>query len=260
MRNAIVKADHVSMFLETWDDPATLSHVWCLEELRVAMLLGKEVKICMPKQAMDSFRKRAEDDPTQVLKDVEKVVQRISIEHASATFERDRQHVFGNVDSTITRPALNMFCCEIMRKALVDAAFPDGLMDIDVDINAAFGRDFEDTRACKWEEIFESILSVAGKSDTKIARKIQIRRAVALMRLREDPEDVKGKQELHDVAVLARRYYGPENQEVQDIVRQLSRNDSLRLARAVSDSAAVNETVAEREARVAALLQRLEHE
>jgi hypothetical protein len=58
LRNAIVTADHVEMFLETWDDPATLSRVWCLEELRVAMLMGKKVRICMPAAAMKSFRER----------------------------------------------------------------------------------------------------------------------------------------------------------------------------------------------------------
>jgi hypothetical protein len=30
--------------------------VWCLEELRVAMLMGKKVRIAMPKEAMKSFR------------------------------------------------------------------------------------------------------------------------------------------------------------------------------------------------------------
>jgi len=35
---------------------ATLSRVWCLEELRVAMLMGKKVRIAMPKEAMKSFR------------------------------------------------------------------------------------------------------------------------------------------------------------------------------------------------------------
>ena len=49
---------------------------------------------------------------------------------------------------------------------------------------------------------------------------------------------------------------------MQDIVRQLSRNDSMRLARARSDAegVAAGETAVEREARVAALLQVLEHE
>jgi hypothetical protein len=137
LRNAILTSDRVEMFLETWDDPATLSRVWCLEELRVALMLGKEVRISMPEQAMDAFRKRAED-PNQraaTIAGIDKAIKSafsahhfhfkiatqefkllksfrkpsvklaltsghmtsngtgISIDHASATFESDRQQV-----------------------------------------------------------------------------------------------------------------------------------------------------------------------
>ena len=128
LRNAIVQADHVEMFLEKWDDPATLSRVWCIDELRMAMLHGKEVKIIMPQQAMDTFRQRAEDEGVvKTIAEIERIVQRISIEHASATNYEDRQTIFSNIDASVGRPALNQFAQAIMRKALLQAAFPMGV-------------------------------------------------------------------------------------------------------------------------------------
>ena len=44
LRNAIVGCDRLLLFFETWDDPAPLGRVWCLDELRTALLLGKPVE------------------------------------------------------------------------------------------------------------------------------------------------------------------------------------------------------------------------
>jgi hypothetical protein len=214
LRNGMVSSERVEMFLETWDDPATLSRVWCLEELRVAMLLGKEVRICMPKQAMDSFRQRAIEDSAGTVAGIEKALVRISIEHASATFERDRKLVFGNVDASVGRRALDRFAKEIMRKALLAAAFPEGLPTALAAV--------EEGRSSQWTaKICEEILAVAQNSETGTAQKIRIRRAAALMRLRENQESELGLQELADVAKLAMHYYGPRAEEVRDIYRQL---------------------------------------
>ena len=81
--------------------------MWCLEELCVAIFFGKAVKICTPKQALDSFRNRAEDNSAQTIKDIDKTIERIHIEHASATFDRDRRLVFGNIDES--RPRTRRF-------------------------------------------------------------------------------------------------------------------------------------------------------
>ena len=212
LRNAVVYADHLEMFLETWDDPATLSRVWCLEELRVAMMFGKDVRVCMPKQAMRSFHKRAKENPKQTIEDINKAVERISIEHASATFDRDRREVFGNIDNSVGRKAINDFAKETMRMALVQTAFPDGPP---VDL----GADLQRTGAV--EQICADILSVADKPETNRAQEIRIRRAVALMRLRENPKSVTGMDELKSVAAMALRYYGPRAQEVRDIQQQV---------------------------------------
>jgi hypothetical protein len=207
-----MQAGHLEMFLETWDDPATLSRVWCLEELRVAMLFGKDVRICMPKQAMHSFHTKAKEDPMQTISDINQVVDRINIEHASATFDRDRRQVFGNIDKSVGRKAINDFAKETMRMALIQAAFPDG-PPIDL------GADLQRTRVI--EQICGDILTVAEKLESNMAQEIRIRRAVALMRLRENSKSVVGKRELKNVAAMALRYYGPRAQEVRDIEQQV---------------------------------------
>lgn len=226
LRNAIVEArEGLKMFLETWDDPATLSRVWCLEELRVAMLFGKQVQICMPSNAMRSFRKRAENEPDVLVKAIDMVVERISIEHASATFESDRRQVFGSINTSVGSKNMNKFCQVIMRKALMDAAFPNGLPADDQSfVRQQEARDRDETT--KRGEIYEGMLEEADSFNT--AQKIRIRRAVALMRLRENNEVSQALRELREVAILARRYYGTQAEETQDIVRQLSRTDSLR--------------------------------
>ena len=93
------------MFLEVWHDPATLSRVYVVPRraVRRDIRFGKEVKICTPKQALDSFRNRAEDNSAQTIKDIDKTIERIHIEHASATFDRDRRLVFGNIDESWPR-------------------------------------------------------------------------------------------------------------------------------------------------------------
>jgi hypothetical protein len=226
--NGIKSSERVEMFLETWDDPATLSRVWCLEELRVAMMLGKEVQIAMPKQAMDSFRKRAEDDGLATVQGIDKAIDRISIEHASATFDRDRRLVFEAIDVSVGRQAVDWFAKEIMREALLAAAFPAGLPP---ELAAA-----DKSRAGQWEAIFAEMLANAGKAETPTAQEIRIRRAVALMRLREHrkqgggtsggvaagtmPADRLGLRELDAAAALALRYYGPRAAEVHDSSRR----------------------------------------
>jgi hypothetical protein len=93
LRNAMLECEAVLLFFETWDDPAPLGRVWCLDELRNALLLGKEVRIIMPPQALDSFRQAASKDPAAVLEDIRRVVGRIDIEQASASFRIDREFV-----------------------------------------------------------------------------------------------------------------------------------------------------------------------
>ena len=93
LRNAMLECEAVLLFFETWDDPAPLGRVWCLDELRNALLLGKEVRIIMPPQALDSFRQAASKDPAAVLEDIRRVVGRIDIEQASSSFRTDREHV-----------------------------------------------------------------------------------------------------------------------------------------------------------------------
>ena len=207
--------------METWDDPAPLSRVWCLDELRNALLLGKEVKICMPQQAMRAFKERAEQDPVATIEAVKRVCGRVSIEHASATHEQDRLYVLDKVASTLNFEFLNEVCREIIRNALLEAA--------------GFARaDVEDTEAwtSRWREIFDGrIIAVeatdeAGKKLMTIPQTIEIKRAVAMMQRRifenESAEYAQGTQLLRDAEQLTRRFYGEKSQLFSDIARQLS--------------------------------------
>ena len=107
----------------------------------------------------------------------------------------------------------------------MDAAFPNGLPADDQSfVRQQEARDRDETT--KRGEIYEGMLEEADSFNT--AQKIRIRRAVALMRLRENNEVSQALRELREVAILARRYYGTQAEETQDIVRQLSRTDSLR--------------------------------
>ena len=126
LRNAMLDCDRVLMFFETWDDPAPLTRVWCLDELRNSLLLGKDVKVIMPPQALASFKAAAAEDEPAMLADIERVTSCIDIKQASATFRRDRTIVLATVEETLGAEPLNRFCREIVRKALMAAA---GLQD-----------------------------------------------------------------------------------------------------------------------------------
>ena len=143
------------MFLETWDDPATLSRVWCLEELRVAMLMGKKVRICMPFAAMKAFRERAKKNSRLMVQDIEKVLDRISIEHASATFDRNRQLAFEAIDVSVGRQAFDWFAKDIVREsAAADGGLP----------SRTTARVRRKLRAEQCEEIFAEMLANVGKA------------------------------------------------------------------------------------------------
>ena len=94
---------------------ATLSRVWCLDELRVAMLHW-EGSQNLYAEGSDGVISPAKEANTQTIKDIDKVVQRTSIEHASATFQDDRDKVFANIDETVGQKALDTFAKETMRK------------------------------------------------------------------------------------------------------------------------------------------------
>ena len=81
LRNAMIDCDKLLLFLEVFDDPAPLGRVWCLDELRIALLLGKEVEIIMPPQAMRSLKRRVsqEDGKSSVMDDIDRVVTRIDV-------------------------------------------------------------------------------------------------------------------------------------------------------------------------------------
>ena len=206
LRNAIQAADHVKLFMETWDDPAPLSRAWCLEEIRTALLLGKDVRVCMPSRAMAQFKKRA------TFETIERIVERVDISYATATFAEDLEYVRQRVESTIGTEALNTFCREIIRVALLHAA--------------GIARIVQQTRSFKgtWDSVFESLLERSHLPTTSTPQAIEIRRAVAMMKRRMDtPASMwatQGAELLEETAELAVRYYGPSSQISIDITEQ----------------------------------------
>jgi hypothetical protein len=83
LRNSMIDCEKLLLFLEVFDDPAPLGRVWCLDELRIALLLGKEVEIIMPPQAMRSLKDRVRQDQaaskSSVMDDIDRVVNRIDV-------------------------------------------------------------------------------------------------------------------------------------------------------------------------------------
>lgn len=188
LRNAIIECDHVMMFLESWDDPGPLSRVWCLEEIRTALLLGKEVRICMPQRQADAFRKMGTRET--IIREIDRVVSRIDIQHAAASIARDRDFVLGVVEESVGFEALNCFCKEIVRAALMKAG---GVNDTD-----------STSPSLALEGLFKHLLAIGDDFTQKrcaasaqqlrwqdILREIEIRRAVAVMRLRLDSTQAK---------------------------------------------------------------------
>ena len=76
-----------------------------MDELRIALLLGKPVEIIMPPQAMRTLKARVEtdkaSDKTSVTDDIDRVVNRIDVTQASASFSGDRDTVLDQLDGTI---------------------------------------------------------------------------------------------------------------------------------------------------------------
>eukprot|EP01044_Picomonas_judraskeda_P002017 COSAG03_NODE_133_length_11910_cov_3.872407_3_plen_919_part_00 len=213
LRNAIVECNHLKMFMETWDDPAPLSRVWCLDELKNALLLGKEVRICMPLQAKKNFERIARDDPDTAKKTIQRVCKRVDIRHASATHDRDRTDVLDRVENTIGHDFLNEVCREIIQQALLSAA------SLQID---------DPGKTARWQKIFTERLEVANAQGTPVPQQIEIKRAVAMMQRRIFPRDKcpdeyrSGAALLKEVACLAERFYGDKSQLLSDIVRQSS--------------------------------------
>ena len=122
--------------------------------------------------------------------------------------------VFGNIQGSVGVRALDMFAKEIMRKALLNAAFPHGLPP---ELESSVG-----TSHSEWAEIFAEVLAEVKKPKVPMPRRIETQRAVALMRLRENRRDATGLEELAAVGRVALQYYGPRAEVVRDIERELA--------------------------------------
>jgi len=200
LRNAISSCECVLLFMETWDDPAPLGRVWCLEELRTAILFGKRVEVVLPGPAIKTLQARARDERQCLLEDINRVVDRVDIDHAAATFRRDRNYVLQMVRSTIGAEALNLFCKCIIRDALISAA---GLEEVP---NGS-----QDT-----ESMFDSMLDARKGMD--VPQKIEVTRAVAMMMIRTTTTThATARALINETMQMALRFYGERSQLVQDL-------------------------------------------
>ena len=158
----------------------------------------------MPEQQMLAFRSLATEA------EIDRVVERIDIRHASSTLPRDRAFVLGEVESSIGADTLNVFCREIVRHALLEAA----------QIPPRPGStDAVDTVLDKLEERADSIAveRSVSRDACRTPMEIEMRRAVALMKLRRDGFTAAVRDQLEGVVRLARRYYGDRAQIVRDV-------------------------------------------
>lgn len=140
------------------------------------------------------------------MKDIERVVDRIDVNHASATFQIDRDYVMEKVNSTIGTVALNSFCKEIVRRALISVG---ALVE-------------ENSREEQWRKIFTDLRERAKSNTMDVPQKIEIQRAVALMQRRiythECAEHASATELLKDTAIMAKRFYGPQSEILADIL------------------------------------------
>ena len=165
----------------------------------------------MPPQAAESFRDEAKKNPDGVIKDIERVVDRIDIEHASATFRSDREYVYKKVEATLGLEAMNSFCKEIVRTALIRFANLVGHATTE--------------RQAEWGMLFADLVERARNPAMQVPDRIEVGRAVAMMQRRmfspESSEFQNATDLLREIAVTARRFYGPWSQRSSKLERQL---------------------------------------
>jgi len=113
----------------------------------------------MPKQAMRQFKTIAETNPEAAVESIKRVCSRVSIEHASATREIDRERILKQVQDTLGYEFLNEVCREIIRNALIEAAGIDQ-------------EKLEPTEQWKarWDAIFHKMLCTVDKVEERIPR------------------------------------------------------------------------------------------
>ena len=79
-----------------------------------------QVNIIMPQCAKNSFLNIVKTrNIDKVYEDIEEVISRIDIKHASATMYRDKTYVFEKLESSIGANALNIFLKDVFRSALL---------------------------------------------------------------------------------------------------------------------------------------------
>jgi uncharacterized membrane protein YgcG len=240
LRNVVKDVDKVCLFFQTWEDSLPLTRVWCLEELHNAILFGKEVMIMMPPGAKKSFQQIVRDSPnivhtTEYFENfqsnndqckcikclIETVVFRIDIRFANATIYKDKLDVFNRLKESIGANALNIFLQDVIRSALYTVGH------IHLTTNE------KEKNAQRRNALFIDLLNTANElPDEKFAKRIEIKRAVALMRLRTYDNDASftgtsrsrhrnsdpGKwNELEQLIKEAIRYYGQSASIVRDL-------------------------------------------
>ena len=114
------------------------------------------------------------------------------------------------MEETLGKTALNSFCQEIVRDALIQSA---GLAE-------------QCESRQNLDSLFDDLLAKAARKETKVPQAIEIKRGVSmmLMRLAKNPDSeghARGAALLREAAGMALRFYGPQSLVLADMRRSL---------------------------------------
>ena len=120
------------------------------------------------------------------------------------------------MEETIGKTALNSFCREIVRDALIRAA---GLREVS-------RRELKGPEHNYWEGLFLDLLDKADRPQTKVPQAIEIKRGVSMMMMRLSPkgsdEHSRGARILCEAGEMALRFYGERSLVLADMERSLA--------------------------------------
>lgn len=206
--NAILQSNKVLLYFDSYCDIAVLTRSWCLEEIRVSLLLNKDINVLMPSDIASKFCSIGNSfgGTKQILiSEIERIVNDIDILKATATFPNERLIVIENVNNTVGILSMNKFCKEIVSKALFAVA---GILhEYKSNLN----------------EIFENLEITANnlKNDSP-DKYIDILHAVGMMMMLDTNIDKnKSLMLLNDIYITSRNLYGDKSHITKNLFKCL---------------------------------------
>lgn len=203
-----MQSNKVLLYFDSYCDIAVLTRSWCLEEIRVSLLLNKDINVLMPSDIASKFCSIGNSfgGTKQILiSEIERIVNDIDILKATATFPNERLIVIENVNNTVGILSMNKFCKEIVSKALFAVA---GILhEYKSNLN----------------EIFENLEITANnlKNDSP-DKYIDILHAVGMMMMLDTNIDKnKSLMLLNDIYITSRNLYGDKSHITKNLFKCL---------------------------------------